>query len=51
MSGYEPDRYLVLYDYADYVQVKEQRKKSGKPCYSFFVKTHDFAYKKKAPIL
>lgn len=24
LSGYEPDRYLVLYDFADYVQVKEQ---------------------------
>ena len=24
ISGYEPDRYLVLYDFADYVRVKEQ---------------------------
>lgn len=24
VSGYEPDRYLVLYDFADYVRVKEQ---------------------------
>ena len=24
MEGYQPDRYLVLYDFADYVRVKEQ---------------------------
>ena len=24
MTGYQPDRYLVLYDFADYVRVKEQ---------------------------
>ena len=24
IGGYEPDRYLVLYDFADYVRVKEQ---------------------------
>ena len=23
-SGYEPDRYLVLYDFADYIRVKTQ---------------------------
>ncbi len=24
LTGYEPDRYLVLYDFADYVRVKEE---------------------------